>query len=189
MNCKRHGALLVFALLCSVILSSCGYYNPNMLPEEEAGPAIRLYVPLWTNPTSETRLAPDIHNSLQDWLIQSKRITLANNQDSADYVLSGKILAVHYPGRSYDVTDTAQALKAILTVEYTVTETATGRIVWQAKSYSLEETYSLGSSTSQTDSNKKAALAKMVEDLGEHIYIRIYRAITRAQKGAHKVKK
>ncbi|MGV1099211.1 LPS assembly lipoprotein LptE [Thiovibrio sp. JS02] len=170
-------------LLVLFFLSGCGYHNPNILTDEEAGPPIKLYVPLWTNPTSETRLATDIHNALQDWLIQSKRLILVGNAASADYILKGRIVSVRYPGRSYNVKDTALALKAILTVEYSVRDVKTDKPVWEAKGYSLEETYTVGSSTAQTDANKKTALELIVNDLAENIYIRIYRAISRHRKG------
>ncbi|HIJ78719.1 MAG: LPS assembly lipoprotein LptE [Desulfobulbaceae bacterium] len=165
-----------------ITMAACGYHNPNMRSAEEQGPAVTIYVPLWNNPTNETRLATDIHNTLQDWLLQSKRIKIAATADSADYIMTGKINSIRYPGRSYDQDDTAQGLKAILSVEYTVTDSKNGKIAWQAKNFALEENYALAGSSAETDTNKKKALEILVNNLGEHIYIKLARALSRYQK-------
>jgi len=170
-------------LLLLMAMTGCGYTNPNRMPTEEAGPPIRLHVPLWANPTSEARLATELHNALQDWLMQSKRLSLVADAKGADYILKGKILSLRYPGRSYTRDDSVQALKAILTVQYTIVDAKSGRIIWEAKNFSLEETYSYVGSSAQTEANKKIALDTLINDLAENIYIRIYRAISRPHRG------
>jgi len=173
-----HLALLWLLLLAA----SCGYHNPNMLPAEEQGEPITLHVPLWKSPSNEIRLAADIHNALQDWLIQSKRITLVANAGSADYLLNGRILSVHTPGRSYDARDKARDLKVVLSVEYTLSDSRSGKVVWQTRKQSLEKTYAVGASTAQDESNKRQALEILSNDLAEAIYVRMYRAISRHEK-------
>lgn len=174
---------LIFFLLSVLFLSpaGCGYYNPNMLPDDEQGPTVKFYVPMWNNPTNELALESRIQNAIQNWLIQSKRIILTNADTEHDYIMEGSITSVQYPGRSYDEKNTATALKAILSVTYSITEKKTGKKIW-SESKSLEETYSLGGSTAATDANKKRALDLMVDDLGEHIYIRTYKALSRHQR-------
>ena len=181
---KKHtpAKYLTTLLVLVGLMAGCGYYNPYMLPAEQQGPPIKLYVPLWENPTSEIRLATDIHNAIQDWLIQSKRLQLTSSATGADYILSGKVVSLNYPGRSYTANDEAQGLKAILTVEYSVRDATTGNTVWDVKRYSLEENYQLGSGGSDTDNNKKKALELIIDDLAENIYIRLYRAISRHQR-------
>jgi len=170
------------ALLLLLLSVSCGYYNPNLLPAEQQGPPITLHVPLWTGPSNEIRLTADIHNALQNWLIQAKRITLVADAGSADYVLSGKILSVHSPGRSYDNRDHAQALKVILSVEYALTDTRSGKVIWQTRNQSMEKTYTVGVGTAQTEANRRNALEVITNELAETIYIRMHRAIARHKK-------
>ena len=169
-------------LLLLLTLSGCGYYNPNMLPDEELGPQVNLYVPVWPNSTNELNLETNIRNAISDWLMQSKRITLVGSQAEADYILNGNVASVSYPGLSYDATDTAKTLKAVLTVNYTIKEVATGRTIWQMNGYSLEETYNLGGSTAQTDTNKRQALQTLTDKLGEQIYIRLFRVLSKNQR-------
>ncbi len=169
-------------LLLLLTMTGCGYYNPNMLPDEELGPQVRLYVPVWPNSTNELNLETNIRNAISDWLMQSKRITLVGSQAEADYVLNGTVTSVSYPGLSYDITDIAKSLKAVLTVNYTVKEVATNRILWQMNGYSLEETYNLGGSTAQTDVNKRQALQTLTDKLGEQIYIRLFRVFSKNRR-------
>lgn len=180
---NRLQQFLPIAILClwATFSGSCGYYNPNMLPQDEQGPPINLYVPIWANNTNELGLESDVHNAISDWLIQSKRITLTNQKD-AEYILNGTILSVNYPGLSYNTTDQATALKVVLTVRYAVKEKLSDKIIWERSGHVLEETYSIGSSASQTDTNKKAALDTLTDDLAEQIYIRAFRALAKHQR-------
>ena len=164
-------------LLVLLIVAGCGYHNPNMLPPEQQGRVLKLHVPIWPNPTNEIRLASDIRNALQDWLGQSKQFTLVNSAGEADYVLDGKINAVSYTGRAYDAKDRAQALIATLNIDYTITDTRTGKPAWEAKGFSLAESYSL-----QTDTQKKQALEILVDHLAEQIYLRFYSSISRHER-------
>lgn len=188
MNRLQQFLLMTIMCFLTALSGSCGYYNPNMLPQDEQGPPINLYVPIWANNTNELGLESDVHNAISDWLIQSKRITLTN-QNEAEYILSGSIRSVNYPGLSYSTTDQATALKAILTVSYTVKEKLSDKVIWERSSHVLEETYSVGSSTSQTDANKKAALETLTDDLAEQIYIRAFRALTKHQRRSQSTEK
>ena len=169
-------------LLLLLIAAGCGYHNPNMQPPEKQGRVLKIHVPLWPNPTNEIRLASDIHNALQDWLGQSKQFTLVNSVGEADYVVNGRINSMSYPGRSYNAQDRALALTATLNVDYTVTDTSTGKTAWEAKGVSLTETYSV-----QTDAHKRLALETLVDNLAEQIYIRLYSAISRYEKNNGRV--
>lgn len=164
-------------LLVLLIVAGCGYHNPNMLPPEQQGRVLKLHVPIWPNPTNEIRLASDIRNALQDWLGQSKQFTLVDSSGDADYVLNGRINAVSYTGRAYDAKDRAQALIATLSIDYTVTDTRTGKAAWETKGFALTETYSL-----QTDAHKKQAVETIVDNLAEQIYLRLYSSISRYEK-------
>lgn len=176
--------LFHFALLLLLMApAACGYHNPNMPSAKEQGMPVSLHAPLWPAPSSEVRLAADLHNALQDWLIQSKRIILVADAGSADYVLSGKILSVNSPGRSYDAKDSAQALRVILSLEYALLDARSGKMVWQTEKHSLEKTYAVGASTAQTETNRRNALEILNNDLAEAIYTRMYRAISRHEKG------
>ena len=164
-------------LLLLLVAAGCGYHNPNLQPSERQGKVFRIHIPLWPNPTNEIRLASDIHNALQDWLGQSKQFIVVNSVGEADYVVNGRVISISFPGRSYSSLDRALALTATLNIDYTVTDTSTGKAVWEAKGVTFTETYSV-----QTDAHKRLALETLVDNLAEQIYIRLYSAISRYEK-------
>lgn len=174
---RRHLPPLILSLYV-LLLAACGYYNPNVLPDVRDLPPTRLYAPMWTNSTSEFGLENRAYNSISDWLIQSGRVILVPNEEQADFILSGRIASVSYPGFSYDAASAARSLKAVMTSALEIREKASGRVLWQTNSLRLEETYNLGSSSAQTDRNKREVLNLLVEDLGEQVYLRLFRVLS-----------
>lgn len=173
---KRHLPPLVLALYI-LLLAACGYYNPNVLPDVRDLPPTKLYAPMWTNATSEFGLENRAYNSISDWLIQSGRVVLVASEAEADFILTGRIAAVSYPGFSYDAASAARSLKAVMTAALEIREKASGKVLWQTSSLRLEETYNLGGSAAQTDRNKRETLDLLVEDLGEQVYLRLFRVL------------
>lgn len=205
-RCHTIVTIMLFCTLLGLFTGSCGYYNPNMLPEDEQGQPVYLYIPLWHNPTNELGLENRIHNSLNDYFIQSKRIILTKDKDKADYLLTGSIDSINFTGRSYTVTDEVTALKAELVVSFQVQENIqeSGQqgqelqdqepeqdekqepvrrlILLQRNSMLLEESFTLGASEAENDENKQTALATITDDLGEQIYIRTILSLRRLDK-------
>ncbi|MFU8818852.1 MAG: LPS assembly lipoprotein LptE [Desulfurivibrio sp.] len=173
------GSTPILVLLAAgwLLLTSCGYHNPNVLPELRDLPPTRIYVPMWQNATNEMGLESTAHSAVSDWLLQSGRIVLVADEEEAEYILTGRISSIRYPGFSYDITTTAQALNAVLTSAVSLTERESGRIIWQNPSLRLEETYNLESSVSQTDANQREALSLLVDSLAEQVYLRVLRSL------------
>lgn len=182
MGRARHVIFTLFLWLGVALIGGCGYYNPYMLPDDEQGPPMLLYIPVWANQTNVAGYGTVILNALGDWLIQNKRIIITRTREEADYVLEGKIVSISFPGLSYGKYDRATGLKAVLTVQYALKEEETGRVIRQQNGYVLEEPFALGSSTSQTEDNKKKALQTLADDLAENLYIRIYRELSKDQR-------
>ncbi len=164
-------------LLAGLMLGSCGYYNPNVLPELRDLPPVRIYAPIWSNATNELGLGSRAHGAVSDWLLQSGRVVLVADEETADYILSGKISSLRYPGFSYDTSTTARALTAVLTAAVTLSERESGRIIWQNPALIREETYNLETAISHTDANQRQALELLVEGLAEQVYIRVLRSL------------
>jgi len=172
---------ILACMLLSLVMGGCGYYNPNMLAANE-GPPIRLYIPIWPNPTAEVGLETRIQNALSDYFIQQKRFILTRNKKDADYVLSGSINSVTFPGRSYTSTDQATALKALLNVSFKMENPENGLVILQQSGMVLQETYSISESVTEDDENKDKALETMTGDLAEQVYIRTIIALRRYER-------
>ena len=180
---SRINRRLVLLLPIIFLLGACGYHNPNVAPEVRDLPPTRIYAPMWRNATSEMGLEVRAHNAASDWLSQSGRIILVADEEQADYVLSGRINSVRYPGFSYDPTSTARSLTAVMNAGATLTDRVTGRTVWQDPDLRLEETYNLSESISQTDANKHQALLQLVDNMAEQVYLRVLRSLSRETPG------
>ena len=174
-TCQRLCWLLL--LLGGLLLGSCGYYNPNVLPEFRDLAPVRIYAPIWSNATNEMGLGSRAHGATSDWLLQSGRVVLVANEEEADYILSGTISSLRYPGFSYDTSTTARALTATLSAAVSLTERESGRIIWQNPALIREESYNLEAAISRTDSNQRQALDLLVESLAEQIYLRVLRSL------------
>lgn len=166
-------------LLLLLALTACGYHNPNLTPAWRDRPPVRIHAPMWTNATNELALEMVAHNAVNDWLAQSGRILLVAGEGEAEYLLSGRINSVSYPGFSYDTTSSARSLTAIMTASVSLQERESGRLVWQHHNLRLEEIYNLSSGISQTDTNKRQALHQLVDSLAEEVYLRIIRSLNR----------
>lgn len=165
-----------------LLLTSCGYYNPGLL-SDNAGEKITLAVPIWDNRTNELGLENRIHNALHDWLGQSNRLQIADSTASASHELTGTIISVTYPGLSYDATDQARSLKAKLTMRYSLLEKETGLVLLERERQVFEQSYTTGTSSAQTNANKRKALEIIADDLAEHLYIRIFQKLSAPAPG------
>lgn len=166
-------------LLCLLLLSACGYHNPNVIPASRDLPPTRIHVPMWTNATSQMGLGVKAHNAVSNQLTQSDRVMLIADQAQAEYVLSGHINSLSFPGFAYDPTSTVRSLTAVMTVTVTISARASGRIIWQDMNLRLEQNYNLGATVSQSDANKRRALDQLVDNLAEQVYLRALRSLNR----------
>jgi hypothetical protein len=165
-------------VLFLAFLSGCGYHNPNLVEKSSTSPPINIFVPVWENRTNELGLESLLHNALQNWLMQAHRIELAGDRSAATHILDGTIVSIFFPGISYDAEARAQALKAVLTVRYSLTDTQTGETLFADDQFILDEKYAIGTNLLQTEANKKTALKVLADDLGEHIYFTMLQTIT-----------
>lgn len=175
-------ARCLFSSACLVLLMTliygCGYHNPNLAKKSSSSPPIRLFVPVWENRTNELGLESLLHHAMQNWIVQAHRIRLVPERSAATHVLDGAILSIFFPGISYDEAARAQALNAVLTVRYSLTDLGTGEIVLADDKFILDEKYAIGTNLLLTEANKKSALKILADDFGEHIYFTMLQTMT-----------
>ncbi len=175
---KSYGKLSLF-LIISLLLASCGYYNPYVARSDSK--PITLHRSMWDNQTNELALETTFYHALSDWLRKTKLITLTDSKEEAEYVLTGEINTIDYPEISYASNRVASELRANLSVSYKIIETSTGKISWQ-QSETLDETLIKVSDQIQLQKNKNAALAIIADDLAEKIYLHIINSIMRPDR-------
>ena len=162
------------------LLSACGYYNPYVA--DSSCKPISINRVLWTNSTGEMGLEMIMFQSLSSWLRKSSLIHLVDDPKKAGYQLTGRLVSVDYPDLSYGSHGVASELRANLKVDFAITDNAAGKKIWEKTNYTFTETLAMSSNPIQLQANKKAALIKIANDIGEMIYLHIINNIMRSKE-------
>ncbi|MFC1524669.1 LPS assembly lipoprotein LptE [Thermodesulfobacteriota bacterium] len=173
---KLFSHCLTFLVVC-LLLHGCGYRNPYLSSDDDRGDPVRLHLMYWKNQTNELGLESLIHQKLTTWVIQSKQIKLVASPEEAEMLLQGTILAIEYPGNTFDDIDKARTLKAIMEFSY-VLKDAESKKTLLSKRARRETAYAVGKDALFSQSNKKLALQKVADDLSEDIYLRLFYYLT-----------
>lgn len=170
----------ILIILVLGLCVSCGYYNPYVASSNSK--PITLHRSMWTNQTNELGLETTFYHALSDWLRKSKLITLTEDKNDAEYVLTGKIVSVYYPELSYTNHNVANELRANLTVTFSLTDQSTGKTVWEKTNYTRTETLAAVADPNQLRAYKKVALRQIADDLAEEIYLYLINSIMRPDR-------
>ncbi len=160
--------LLALTLLAS-LLTGCGYKfrgQSSALP-----PHIKtVAIPIFENHTSELGL----ENVLTQKVIAEfnrRQMLKVKTVDHADAVLSGVIFAIHYSPVSYGADERATERRVQLTVNVSMKDVSTGKMLWSRQGLTYLESYAVAAKDPVlTDYNKQAALAKISDNLAEKIH-------------------
>jgi hypothetical protein len=173
---------MIGLLLSLLILPGCGYHNPYTWNLDQSQSTRTIYLSVWENRTNEMGLDNLLFQKTADRLRQMRTIRITADAGQADYILSGTVLGVDYPATSFDTTNTATTLTAIIKVDYRMVERVSDKTVWQqtetirGNSYPVlaiptDPEYSTAALRSQ--SNKMAVMETIADEIGEHIYLRV----------------
>jgi Lipopolysaccharide-assembly len=160
--------IIPLVLLVSLILPACGYHNPYVY----SGPARDLYITTWHNRTNELLLDAKIYQSLVSWYQKSGSIKVTKEKEGAHLILAGEIISIDLPSLSYGAFDAAKEVKILLTVRYILKDLTSGQVLMEVGQETWTEQYKVGNSSSETSDNEKKALAIIIDDLSEKIYIK-----------------
>jgi len=171
---------LIAALL--LFIQGCGYHSPYARPGKEQLPTADVYLSVWANKTNELGLENQIYQKIVDWIQQSRHLKITTDKERADYLLEGTVESVNYPATAFSTTDVAATLKASVRTSYHLLKHSTGSKVWEVKGEIREQSYDAGTDVliSQTgteavrsQSNKKAALTVIADEIAELVYLKI----------------
>ena len=178
-SCKKHAGIflryLLYPLLLLVMatfLNQCGYSNPYVRKIPAGAEPITLYVTTWQNRTNELGLESKYLRTLTSWFKKSDIIHVVFNDENADLKLIGEITSIDLPGFFYDSFDEALEIEVKLTVNFTLYDNHSNKIVWQEKDYTVSEPFLLDPKGGQTEYNKNRALFHIGDEIAEFIYLR-----------------
>ena len=154
--------------MTGLILASCGYHNPYVY----SGPDRALYITTWHNRTNELLLDAKIYQSLVSWYQKSGSIKVTKDKKGAHLILAGEIISIDLPSLSYGIANAATEVKVLLTVRYILKDIDSGKVLMEVGQETWTEQYKVGDSSSESSDNEKEALAIIIDDLSEKIYIK-----------------
>lgn len=150
-------------LLCTLLFSGCGYYFPHVYD----GPNRVVYMPTWKNRTNELGLDMKIYQSLSLWFQKSETVDLSKEKSGADFALVGEIVSISLPSVSWNSITDSTGTKVSLYVRYSLKDLKTGKILWEVPSKLYTADYSVETTSGADD----VALAKIIDDMSEDIYL------------------
>jgi outer membrane lipopolysaccharide assembly protein LptE/RlpB len=160
--------------LCILLVSSiagCGYTTGSLLPKNYRKIAIQpfqnkvgyvdeniqgVYVPL---------LETNVRTAITDRFLFDGNLHIAA-PDKADLVLSGDLISIAQDTLRQDVNQNVQEYRIRIIVSLTLTDTATGKVLWKEPSFTGETTYFLTGSQATTQS---AAIDTALTDLATRV--------------------
>lgn len=149
-------------------LSACGYHNPYVY----TGPEKSIYVPHWKNKTNALQLDTRIYQSLTHWFQKSSSLKVSKEKAGADLILAGEIISIQLPSLSYGTGNRTSEVKVLLTVRYILKDIKTGNVLMEVPSETWTEYSRITSSSSATSDNEERALATIIDNLSEKIYMK-----------------
>jgi hypothetical protein len=168
---------LFMLFLIVVLLSSCGYTNPYARNNSKDTYTKTLFITIWQNRTNELGLESEYFRLFNAWFKNSGRIAVVFDEDDADLKLIGEISSIDLPGLFYNSSDEALEIKIKLTVSFTLYNTTNNSILWQEKQYVIYEPFLLDPTGEETQYNKKRALLRIGDEIGEIIYLRTHEIV------------
>ncbi|MCX7982505.1 MAG: LPS assembly lipoprotein LptE [Syntrophales bacterium] len=165
-----HRILFSITLVGTVlaIIVGCGYqFGTGEVNSKDV--VLSIYVAPFENRTREAYLHNFLRNALVDWFIKATRFRVVTREEEADLTLEGKIRLMHTLPVSYRSGNLAAEEKVHVSMEVTLKDRRTGRIIWEEKNMTGEQEYSVADPNRREDS-RRAALIKLAHDLGERIY-------------------
>jgi hypothetical protein len=131
------------ALACSLFAASCGYHvagKADLVPKNIQTIAI----PPFSNATLRYRLTDRLPQAISQEFVGRTRYKIIADPNQADAVLKGTVVNfVSYPILFDQVTGRASGLQINLTMQVSLTERATGKVIWNRPNYTYTDRYEI----------------------------------------------
>ena len=177
----RLAKLLIAAFV--LLMAGCGYYNPYV---GHGYKHISLYRSMWTNRTTEIGLDNTMFQAQSDWFRKSPLLTLTESAAAADYELAGSIERIYYPEISFGKFREGIQGRAELMVNFAIKDRKSGKIIWQRKEHTGNQTFRMTQDPIQLQNNKNAALNRIADDFAEEIYLYLINQLMRPDPEPHR---
>lgn len=174
LNIFRAKITFLFLLTLPLFLFGCGYHNPYIY----TGPERSIYIASWQNRTNELQLEAQIYQELVKWYQNSGSITVIREKEGADLIVGGEIISIDLPSLAFGENNTTREVKLNLRVRYILKDLRSDTILFQQPSQLRTEEYVVGGGATTEAANENEALAIIIDELAQDIYLRTLAAIS-----------
>ena len=129
-------------LLCTLALAAagCGYHisgHADTLPKT----IHTIAVPAFSNVTTRYQFARELSEDVTREMISRTHYQIISDPNAADAVLKGAVINYAAYGTTVAPTGQATGVEVIVTVQFSLTNRATGKVLLERKSYEIRERY------------------------------------------------
>ncbi len=159
----------VLTILCAAALSSCGYHvagKGDLIPTTVKTIAI----PAWGNVTTRYKLTDHIPEALSREFLTRTRYKVINDVNQADMVLRGAVIRYSAFATVVDRdTGRATVVELHLLLQVTLTERATGKVLFTRPSFEVRERYEISGDPKQYFDESDAALDRSSQEAARNV--------------------
>jgi hypothetical protein len=164
---RRHLAEGILLLLAALLANGCGYRTAG---EETVAPGLRtVYVEVFTNRTGEPYAENIFRNAFISRFSQEGRFRLARHRGEADVICRGSVRNLQAAALSYKANNHSAEDRITVTLDITLEERASGRILWADRSFGGSGDYPV-TTVGVTETSRRNALDKLAADTAEKAY-------------------
>jgi hypothetical protein len=153
----------------SVALSSCGYHvagKADLVPKS----VHTIAIPAFSNITTRYKLTDHLPEAITREFIARTRYQIITDTSQADAVLRGAIVNyVAYPTTIDQQTGRASGLQVNVTLQVTLTERATGKVIFTRPSFEVHQRYELSIKAGAYFDESDAALDRLSRDVARDL--------------------
>ncbi len=162
---RVHPRLILF----SVLLTSCGYHvagKGDLVPKT----VHTIAIPAFSNITTRYKLTDHLPEAISREFITRTHYQIVNDANQADAVLRGSITNyVAYPTIIDQQTGRASGLQINVTLQISLTERATGKVIYSRPSFEAHQRYELSINANTYFEESDAALDRLARDVARDL--------------------
>jgi len=150
-------------------LTSCGYHvagKADLVPKS----IHTIAIPAFANITTRYKLTDHLPGAITREFIARTRYQIINDPTQADAVLRGSIVNyVAYPTTIDQQTGRASGLQVNVTMQVTLTERATGKVIFSRPNFDVHQRYELSLTAGAYFEESDAALDRLSRDVARDL--------------------
>lgn len=159
----------VAAAAALLLACSCGYHvggRADLLPKT----VHTIAVPAFGNVTTRYKLTDRLPEAISRELIGRTRYRVVSDQGAADAVLKGAVVSyTSYPTIFDPITGRAAGVELHVTLQVSLTERATGKILFNRPTFEVRERYEISVDPSQYFEESDTALNRVSQQVARQV--------------------